>query len=104
MRILAANSNRLLLTSLKATELLGVDGSLPSRQTKLFYFFGNSHLRQIGRSLICQYWPQAQDAIQVDKNTYTVHFHNNVTIHVITNNPFVYSEKWVDLLESRLMK
>jgi hypothetical protein len=76
--------------------------ALPADKTILL--FGNSHLRQVGMSLICQYWAQAHDFIRIDNDTLTVHFYNNVTIHIITNNPFVYSKQWVDILESRLLK
>jgi hypothetical protein len=77
----------------------------PLPPNKSILLFGNSHLRQVASSLICQYWAQAQDVIRVvDGSAYTVHFHNNVTIHVITNNPYVYSKNWLDLLESRLIK
>ena len=105
MRILVANSYRLLLQSLEATELLGVDDNPPPTPNKTVLLVGNSHLRQVSESLMCQHWAQAEDAIQIgDRNTFTVHFHNNATIHVLINSPFVYSHKWVDLLESRLIK
>ena len=80
-----------------------------SVHNKSILIMGNSHTRQMAASLLCQYRDLIQDqkelVVMTDPRHVAVSFQfiHNVTITVIANHPFVYSQQWVHNLERDIL-
>jgi hypothetical protein len=75
---------------------------LPDNTTILM--LGNSHTRQVGVELACQY-SHVLRSMRVHHNSFVVfEFENNSTMYLLTNTPIVYSLEWKNLLEVLLGK
>ena len=75
---------------------------IPSNSTVLI--MGNSHIRQMAETLLCQYADSVESfettSIGTGKTDFFVaHLHNNATLISLTNNPIVYSKDWKKLLQ-----
>lgn len=66
---------------------------------------GNSHTRQVGMELACQYSHVLRTVWRNEQSDLTTfEFENNSTLHLLTNTPIVYSYEWKSLLEVVLGK
>ena len=65
---------------------------------------GNSHLRQVSKTLVCQYANQIQDFSQTSAEMFTIRFQNNSTWISITNTVLVYSQEWNSLVETFFLR
>jgi len=82
----------------------------PLKANTTILTIGNSHTRQLMKTLVCQYSDEIQ-AVDMSmgfnskrSDSFEVTFGNNSTLIVLTDNPLVYSTKWVDLLESGIQR
>lgn len=73
---------------------------LPANSNVLF--FGNSHLRQVSKTAICQYAHQIRSLTMYSSDIFRIQFVNNATWTSITNAALVYSNRWQKLLEEQL--
>jgi hypothetical protein len=73
------------------------DFPLPPNKTVLI--FGNSHLRQVSKTLVCQYAHAIESFEVTNADAFTIRFSNNSTWISITNSPIAYSYDWKYLLE-----
>jgi hypothetical protein len=74
----------------------------PLPPNKSVLIFGNSHLRQVSKTLVCQY-AHAIESFEITKaDAFIIRFHNNATFISITNSPIAYSHDWKYLLEKQL--
>ena len=74
----------------------------PLPPNKSVLIFGNSHLRQVSKTLVCQY-ANAVESFEITKaDAFIIRFRNNSTWISITNSPIAYSYEWQDLLEDHM--
>jgi hypothetical protein len=64
--------------------------------------FGNSHLRQVSKTLVCQYAHAIESFEITEADAFIIRFRNNATWISITNSPIAYSHEWQYLLESHI--
>jgi hypothetical protein len=82
--------------------------NMPFPPNNRVIFLGNSHLRQVFQSLMCQYQQEIISATQVSKvddkgsGIWDVRLRQNVTVYGAFNIPQVYSPRWTDLLTGLL--
>jgi hypothetical protein len=75
---------------------------LPDNTTILM--LGNSHTRQVGLELACQY-SHVLRSMRLNHATFAVfEFENNSTLYLLTNTVIVYSLEWKNLLDVLLGK
>lgn len=83
----------------------------PKRHRKILVI-GNSHTRQVIAALVCQYRDDITSSRVLVPSTarknlaveYTFESHDNLTVYVIVNHPFVYSKTWKATLEIDMLK
>lgn len=74
---------------------------LPSDTTVLL--LGNSHLRQISKTLACQYESSIESMISKGPEFFSIRFSNNSTLVSVTNTVLVHSKKWTELIEKTFL-
>ncbi len=76
---------------------------LPANKTVLV--LGNSHLRQISKTIMCQYSDRIESIHPSSTaDVFLVTFTNGATWMSITNTVLVYSEDWIRLLEQEYLQ
>lgn len=88
-----------------------LDPDAPKKHRKIL-IIGNSHTRQMTSALLCQYRNDITSSRVLVKSTatknvaneYFLETHDNLTIYVIVNHPFVYSKTWKATLEIDILK
>eukprot|EP00980_Cylindrotheca_fusiformis_P030789 scaffold25426_cov88-Cylindrotheca_fusiformis.AAC.1 len=69
---------------------------------KTVVWLGNSHLRQVAKTLVCQYHATVVEDIQLHEeqgDSFTVQFTNGAKWVIITNTILVHSEIWPELIQ-----
>jgi hypothetical protein len=74
----------------------------PLPPNKSVLIFGNSHLRQVSKTLVCQYANAIESFEITHADAFIIRFRNNSTWISITNSPIAYSYDWQDLLEKQM--
>jgi hypothetical protein len=64
---------------------------------------GNSHLRQISKTIVCQYAHVIDHIHMESADSFTVTFANNATWISLTNTVLVYSPEWNKLMEEEII-
>jgi len=64
---------------------------------------GNSHLRQVSKTLLCQYASEIESIDYRSPDVFQVRFTNKATWTSITNSVLVYSHQWDSLLQDFLL-
>ena len=78
--------------------------SYPFPPNKTVLLIGNSHMRQIAYSLVCQFADKVvHRRVFAERGTeHEFSFANNSTLFLVQNSPYVYSNIWNELIEKAL--
>jgi hypothetical protein len=78
------------------------DVPLPPKRTVLV--LGNSHLRQVSKTMVCQYADQISSLYTASEDIFFVEFLNGAQWISITNTVLVYSKDWMRLLQDEYLQ